>query len=75
MIVFLGEDKELLLLGRQVECNGKYMYVLAVDKKGNTVVVEIKHNRMDSGEVIGQLLDYASCMLLIIFLVKSIMLM
>lgn len=59
--VFPDEDRELLLLGRQVECDGRYIDVLAVDRKGNLVIIEIKYNKMNPREVIGQVLDYASC--------------
>jgi len=51
---------DLLLLGRQVPTSyGKYIDMLALDRDGQLVVIELKRNRTPR-EVVAQLLDYAS---------------
>jgi hypothetical protein len=54
------EDSALLVIGRQVATNlGSYVDLLALDKKGNTAVIELKRGRTPR-ETIAQVLEYAS---------------
>ena len=62
---FLNEDITIaspnwMVIGRQVYTDyGKYIDLLAIDKDGNLIVLELKKNRTPR-EVVAQLLDYAS---------------
>ncbi len=51
----LGDD--ILLIGRQVRTEHGIIDLLALDSKGNTVVIELKRGRA-SREVVGQLNSY-----------------
>ncbi len=54
------EDEEVLIIGRQVTTNlGKAIDLLGLDKKGNTVVIELKRERTPR-ETVAQILEYAS---------------
>ncbi len=53
-------DPSLLLIGRQVPtAHGTFMDLLAIDKDGKLVAIELKRNRTPR-EVVAQLLDYGS---------------
>lgn len=53
-------DDGLMLIGRQVRTSyGGVIDLLALDRDGNTVVIELKRNKTPR-EVVAQLLDYAS---------------
>ncbi|RMG32924.1 MAG: DUF91 domain-containing protein [Planctomycetota bacterium] len=53
-------DDGLFLIGRQVRtAYGGFIDLLALDRDGNTVVIELKRNKTPR-EVVAQLLDYAS---------------
>jgi hypothetical protein len=53
-------DPNLLLIGRQVPtAYGKFIDLLAVDREGNVVVIELKKDRTPR-EVVAQVLDYGS---------------
>lgn len=56
-IGLLSDD--LLVIGRQIEQYGTYLDLLAVDRDGNLVVVELKRDRTPR-DVVAQALDYAS---------------
>jgi hypothetical protein len=62
---FLNEDITIaspnwMVIGRQVYTDyGKYIDLLAIDKDGNLIVLELKKNKTPR-EVVAQLLDYAS---------------
>lgn len=56
-IRLLSDD--LLVIGRQIERYGLPLDVLAVDRDGNLVVVELKRDRTPR-DVVAQALDYAS---------------
>ena len=58
-ISVLGED--LLVIGRQIQNNeyGGVLDLLAVDREGNLVIIELKRDRTPR-EVVAQALDYAS---------------
>jgi Predicted nuclease of the RecB family len=53
----LGED--LLLIGRQVQTRSGPLDLLAVDRAGNTVIIELKRGLV-AREVLAQAIDYAS---------------
>jgi len=54
------EDGNLLIIGRQVTTNvGSFIDLLAVDKQGDTAVVELKRDRTPR-ETLAQALEYAS---------------
>ena len=54
------EDKELLIIGRQVATDlGKSIDLLGLDRAGNVVVVELKRNQTPR-ETIAQALEYAA---------------
>jgi len=54
------EDEEVLIIGRQVTTNlGKAIDLLGLDKKGNTVVIELKREKTPR-ETVAQILEYAS---------------
>ncbi len=54
------ENGSLLMIGRQVGTNlGSYIDLLAVDKQGDLVVIELKRNRTPR-ETLAQALEYAS---------------
>jgi RecB family endonuclease NucS len=54
------EDEEVLIIGRQVTTNlGKAVDLLGLDKKGNTVVIELKREKTPR-ETVAQILEYAS---------------
>lgn len=54
------EDGPLLIIGRQVTTNlGSIIDLLALDKEGNTAVIEIKRDRTPR-ETLAQALEYAS---------------
>ena len=53
-------DSNLFLIGRQVPTGyGKFIDLLALDREGNLVVIELKKDRTPR-EVVAQLLDYGS---------------
>ena len=53
-------DSNLFLIGRQVPtAYGKFIDLLALDRDGNLVVIELKKNRTPR-EVVAQVLDYGS---------------
>ena len=52
-------SNELLVIGRQIERYGAPLDLLAVDRYGNLVVVELKRDRTPR-DVVAQALDYAS---------------
>lgn len=62
---FLDKDISIaspnwMVIGRQVYTDyGKYIDLLAIDKDGNLIVLELKKNKTPR-EVVAQLLDYAS---------------
>ena len=56
-IDLLSDD--LLVIGRQIHQYGGVLDLLAVDRKGNLVVIELKRNRTPR-DVVAQALDYAS---------------
>ena len=56
-IDLLSED--LLVIGRQIQKHGGTLDLLAVDREGNLVVIELKRGRTPR-EVVAQALDYAS---------------
>ena len=53
----LGED--IALIGEQVQTKKNYMDFLGIDLNGNTVIVELKRNKLPR-EIISQVIDYAS---------------
>lgn len=54
------EDSPLLIIGRQVTTNlGSFVDLLALDKEGNTAVIELKRDRTPR-ETLAQALEYAS---------------
>lgn len=54
------EDGMLLVIGRQVKTDlNSYIDLLALDRAGNTVVIELKRDRTPR-DVIAQALEYAS---------------
>ena len=53
----LGED--VLLIGRQVQTRSGPLDLLAVDRAGNTVIIELKRGLV-AREVLAQAIDYAS---------------
>ena len=54
------EDGKLLIIGRQVSTNlGSFIDLLAVDRAGNSAVLELKRDRTPR-EAIAQALEYAS---------------
>lgn len=53
-------DPNLLLIGRQVPtAYGKFIDLLAIDREGNLVVIELKRDKTPR-EVVAQVLDYGS---------------
>ena len=53
-------DPDLLLIGRQVPtAYGKFVDLLAIDREGNLVVIELKRDKTPR-EVVAQVLDYGS---------------
>ncbi len=55
------EDGTLLIIGRQVTTNlGSFIDLLAVDRQGDVVVIELKRDRTPR-ETLAQALEYASC--------------
>ena len=56
-IRLLSDD--LLVIGQQIEQYGTFLDLLAVDRDGNLVVVELKRDRTPR-DVVAQALDYAS---------------
>jgi hypothetical protein len=53
-------DPDLLLIGRQVPtAYGKFIDLLAIDREGNLVVIELKRDKTPR-EVVAQVLDYGS---------------
>ena len=56
-IDLLSDD--LLVIGRQIHQYGGVLDLLAVDREGNLVVIELKRNRTPR-DVVAQALDYAS---------------
>jgi len=53
-------DPNLLLIGRQVPtAYGKFIDLMAIDREGNLVVIELKKDKTPR-EVVAQVLDYAS---------------
>ena len=50
---------ELMLIGRQIRQYGLPLDLLAVDREGNLVVVELKRDKTPR-DVVAQALDYAS---------------
>lgn len=56
-IRLLSDD--LLVIGQQIEQYGTFLDLLAVDRDGNLVVVELKRHRTPR-DVVAQALDYAS---------------
>lgn len=53
----LGED--ILIIGEQVATKSGYLDFLGIDRTGNTVIVELKRDKLPR-EVIAQAVDYAS---------------
>jgi hypothetical protein len=54
------EDSALLMIGRQVSTNlGSLIDLLAIDKEGNTAILELKRDKTPR-DVIAQALEYAS---------------
>ncbi len=54
------EDRELLIIGRQVDTDlGKSIDLLGLDRAGNVVVVELKRNQTPR-ETVAQALEYAA---------------
>lgn len=54
------EDGKLLIIGRQVSTNlGNFIDLLALDRQGNIVVVELKRDRTPR-DTVAQALEYAS---------------
>jgi len=53
----LGDD--ILIIGEQVKTSSGYVDFLGIDKTGNTVIVELKRDKLPR-EVIAQAIDYAS---------------
>lgn len=62
---FLNKDISIaspnwMVIGRQVNTDyGKYVDLLAIDRDGNLIIIELKKNKTPR-EVVAQLLDYAS---------------
>ena len=56
-IRLLSDD--LLVIGQQIEQYGTFLDLLAVDRDGNLVIVELKRDRTPR-DVVAQALDYAS---------------
>jgi len=62
---FLDKDISIaspnwMVIGRQVNTDyGKYVDLLAIDRDGNLIIIELKKNKTPR-EVVAQLLDYAS---------------
>ena len=53
----IGED--ILIIGEQVHTKTGYLDFLGIDKNGNTVIIELKRDKLPR-EVIAQTIDYAS---------------
>ena len=54
------EDGSLLIIGRQIETNlGKFIDLLALDRYGDTAVIELKRDRTPR-DTVAQALEYAS---------------
>lgn len=53
----IGED--ILIIGEQVKTKTGYLDFLGIDKNGNTVIIELKRDKLPR-EVIAQVIDYAS---------------
>ena len=54
------ENGKLLIIGRQVTTNlGSFIDLLAIDRQGDVVVIELKRNRTPR-ETVAQALEYAS---------------
>jgi len=53
----LGDD--ILIIGEQVQTSSGYVDFLGIDKTGNTVIVELKRDKLPR-EIIAQAIDYAS---------------
>lgn len=53
----IGED--ILIIGEQVQTKTGYLDFLGIDENGNTVIIELKRDKLPR-EVISQTLDYAS---------------
>jgi hypothetical protein len=54
------EDGKLLIMGRQVTTNlGAYIDLLAIDRQGDLVIIELKRDRTPR-ETLAQVLEYAS---------------
>ncbi len=55
--VIIGED--IVFIGRQVSTKSGPLDILGIDKNGNTVIVELKRDKLPR-EAIAQIIDYAS---------------
>lgn len=54
------EDEKVFIISRQVTTNlGKAIYLLGLDKNGNTVVIELKRGKTPK-DTVAQVLEYAS---------------
>ncbi len=53
----IGED--ILIIGEQVQTKSGYLDFLGLDKNGNTVIIELKRDKLPRA-VIAQIIDYAS---------------
>ena len=53
------EDEKVFIISRQVTTNlGKAIYLLGLDKNGNTVVIELKRGKTPK-DTVAQVLEYA----------------